>query len=84
MSFCRLELLWKAPEILRNNSQEPTKEGDIYSSSMVLFEITTRNTPFENFQTSLGCEGNCSVFACLLVLFCFAFETLIAPIIIIM
>ncbi|XP_070536698.1 atrial natriuretic peptide receptor 1-like isoform X2 [Ptychodera flava] len=39
--------LWKAPEILRNDSLHGSQEGDIYSFGIVAYEIATRNTPFE-------------------------------------
>lgn len=49
--WCALEKLWTAPEILRENFPPPrgTQKGDIYSFSIVLFEIIMRSEPF-NFD----------------------------------
>ena len=53
-----LELLWTAPEILRDpQNNEPSKESDIYSAAIVMYEILTRNEPFETERLDIGTEG---------------------------
>ncbi|CAG5123910.1 unnamed protein product, partial [Candidula unifasciata] len=41
-------LLWKAPELLRNKHSAPrgTQEGDVYSFAIIMFEIQSRNGPY--------------------------------------
>ena len=52
-----IELLWRAPEVLRNSNVDPTREGDIYSAGIVMYEIITRNGPFENERLDIGTDG---------------------------
>lgn len=40
-------LLWTAPEILRNDSAERTKECDVYSFAIICSEIITRTSAFD-------------------------------------
>ena len=63
-----LELLWTAPEILRDpQNNEPSKESDIYSAAIVMYEILTRNEPFETERLDIGTEGKTS---CLFTVLC--------------
>ncbi|KAF1750875.1 hypothetical protein GCK72_017426 [Caenorhabditis remanei] len=41
------DLLWTAPEHLRNESGEKTSEGDIYSFGIICSEILTRSSAFD-------------------------------------
>ena len=50
-----IEFLWRAPEMLRDDEKLPAREGDIYSAGIVIYEILTRNMPFEH--KSLNTEG---------------------------
>lgn len=42
------DLLWKAPELLRepNNAIRGTQKGDVYSFAIILFEIVGRKGPY--------------------------------------
>ena len=39
-------LLWKAPELLRNANESPTPEGDIYAFGIIVHEMVVRKGPF--------------------------------------
>ena len=38
--------VYKAPEFLGTNAYIPTASGDVYSFSIILIEIATRNDPY--------------------------------------
>ena len=40
-------MLWKAPELLKDPTKGPTKEGDIYSLAIIMQEVIMRGVPFE-------------------------------------
>ena len=42
--------LWTAPEILKNPNNRGTKEGDVYSFSIIVQEVVLEDTPFCNSQ----------------------------------
>ena len=63
MHLLCLELLWTAPEILRDpQNNGPSKESDVYSAAIVMYEIMTRNEPFETERLDIGTEGKTSCF----------------------
>ena len=47
LSFYCTELLWNAPEQLRNSTKKLTKEGDIYAVGIIMQEVVIRGPPFE-------------------------------------
>ncbi|XP_072028830.1 atrial natriuretic peptide receptor 1-like [Amphiura filiformis] len=51
------KLLWQAPEILRNAVVESSRESDVYSAGIVIYEIITRNEPFESERLDIGTEA---------------------------
>lgn len=53
-------LLWTAPEHLRERDPERSgsQKGDVYSFAIVLQEIVTRSSPFENTEGSGRKKGN--------------------------
>ena len=57
------ELLWVAPEILRNHPRRSKSQpGDVYSFSIILFEMCTRNEPFitEPWYHTLEGKSSCA------------------------
>jgi len=45
-----LELLWTAPEILRNEKVIDRQKADIYSLGIILKEVFTRSGPYTEFS----------------------------------
>ncbi|KAL5019547.1 hypothetical protein ScPMuIL_002439, partial [Solemya velum] len=50
------DLLSVAPEHLRTSVYNPTQEGDIYSFAMILYELLTRCSPYENESDTLSID----------------------------
>ncbi|CAB3396880.1 unnamed protein product [Caenorhabditis bovis] len=44
--FLKKDLLWSAPELLRNDNIRGTKEGDVYSLGIICAELITRKSVF--------------------------------------
>ena len=57
-----VELLWRAPELLRDPDAKPTKEGDIYSAGIIIQEIVLRSGPFEKEKSHMEVSGLCIFF----------------------
>lgn len=56
--FCILELLWTAPELLRQEAKIGTAEGDVYSWAIVCSEIVTGQRAYtEHENEGLALEG---------------------------
>ncbi len=49
------QMLWTAPELLRQTKPQPSKLADVYSFSIIMFEVITRQTPF--FDTIMSDES---------------------------
>ena len=60
-NFYYKELLWKAPEHLRQPDLKPTKEGDIYGAGIIMQEIVTRGLPFNAERQKMEVEGKYSL-----------------------
>lgn len=56
--------LWRAPELLRYEGIDETKEADIYSLAMIILEVVTRDTPFAKELLSMPVDGRWSLIAC--------------------
>ncbi|KAL6744152.1 hypothetical protein Aduo_017115 [Ancylostoma duodenale] len=41
------DMLWTAPELLRNNATTGTKEGDIYSLGIICAQVVTKSSPWD-------------------------------------
>ncbi|KAI6230201.1 Guanylate cyclase [Aphelenchoides fujianensis] len=54
------DLLWTAPELLRDNQFVGSKSGDVYSFAIIASEILNMKPPFESEQ-KLDVEGKCRV-----------------------
>ena len=55
LNFSFLELLWRAPEILRDQlscCSKGTQKGDVYSFGIILYEILGRCGPWGNMNLS--------------------------------
>ena len=56
--LCFLELLWRAPELLRKLMPPcGTPEGDVYSFGIILQEIVIRGEPYDSAQGIMEIEG---------------------------
>lgn len=59
------ELLWVAPELVRETSvpgRPATQKGDVYSFSIILEEIVVRGGPYEMARQTLSVQGTIHVF----------------------
>ena len=52
-----LDLLWTAPEIIREPVLTATKEGDIYSLAIVCSEIVTKKSAWDLENSDYDLEG---------------------------
>ncbi|XP_055959262.1 atrial natriuretic peptide receptor 1 [Patella vulgata] len=50
----KTECLWKAPEVLRSVTTKGSKEADVYSYGIILYEILSREQPFFEETGELG------------------------------
>ena len=58
------DLLWIAPEILRNYPpRRVSQSGDVYSFAIILYEMTTRNEPYVSESWYQSVEGECNAIA---------------------
>lgn len=48
-SCTKLDQLYLAPEVLRQEPNIDFQKGDVYSFAMILFELITEQVPFENY-----------------------------------
>ena len=55
-----IEDLWRAPELLSNRETPATKETDIYSYGLIMYEIMTRDDIFgtQLSEDGMSVEGN--------------------------
>ena len=60
--FFFVELLWKAPEQLRQPELKPTKEGDVYGAGIIMQEIVTRGLPFDTERQKMEVKGTLKYF----------------------
>ncbi|EPB79952.1 adenylate/guanylate cyclase catalytic domain protein [Ancylostoma ceylanicum] len=42
-----IDMLWTAPELLRNNATTGTKEGDVYSFGIICAQLVTKSAPWD-------------------------------------
>lgn len=52
-----VDLLWVAPELMRNEDSIGTKEGDIYSFAIISSEIITQRSAWDIENRSENIEG---------------------------
>ena len=52
-NFFYLGKFWKAPELIENSELPLTKETDVYSYSIIMYEICTRGDPYQ-IETEQG------------------------------
>ena len=56
------ELLWMAPEILRNYPpRKASQPGDVYSFAIILYEMCTRNEPYVTESWYQSLEGKITI-----------------------
>uniref|UniRef100_A0A914NK63 guanylate cyclase n=1 Tax=Meloidogyne incognita TaxID=6306 RepID=A0A914NK63_MELIC len=53
----RKELLWTAPELLRENNRKGTKEGDVYSFAIICCELVNRETVWNGVEREDDVDG---------------------------
>jgi len=51
------ELLWTAPELLRENNRKGTKEGDVYSFAIICCELVNRETVWNGVEREDDVDG---------------------------
>lgn len=51
------ELLWTAPELLRENNRRGTREGDVYSFAIVCTELVNRETVWNGVERDDEVDG---------------------------
>ena len=76
--MCYSDLLWKAPELLREPSAVPTIQSDVYAFGILVHELVHRRGPFgvrEDGHDPSEVEIK-SLFTCSLLHFFFTFLTL--------
>ena len=56
--FSLVEYLWFAPEVLRGKCNV-SQAADVYSYSIIMFEVLTRMAPFELDLDLLTVKGSC-------------------------
>jgi len=63
-NFSSLELLWTAPELLRDENlcKHGTQPGDVYSFAIIMQEILVRGEPY--CMLSLSTEGTNKLTMC--------------------
>ena len=67
------DLLWVAPEYLRTPTLKMSKEGDVYSSGIIVLEITTRSLPFESERLKMDVESKNSFLRAWSLNYCYDF-----------
>ena len=76
--MCYSDLLWKAPELLREPSAVPTIQSDVYAFGILVHELVHRRGPFgvrEDGHDPSEVEIK-SLFTCSLLHFSFTFLTI--------
>lgn len=56
------ELLWRAPELLRSGERRGTKEGDVYSFSIIASELLNREMAWGITKNEIEIDGTLPFF----------------------